>query len=171
MTFFLSFYVDLSFLYTRLLATFSSCERVPPMRPASDPNAPSWDEEQTALSGGYRSSAAADPLSASVREFMAMELHLQLSILQLKDLLEAATREPRLKGTPAVSLLSGTGADGFPTSTGPFPKALFNSCIMSSQTILDRFHSIRCVVNRDEWDQARQLLGRSVRHSGLHLAN
>lgn len=23
---------------------------------------------------------------------------------------------------------------------------------MSSQTILDRFHSIRCVVNRDEWD-------------------
>lgn len=68
------------------------------MVPTNDSNAPSWDEEQAALTGGHRSPATADPLSASVREFMAMELHLQLSILQLKELLEAATREPRLKG-------------------------------------------------------------------------
>jgi hypothetical protein len=127
------------------------------MMPTDDSSVPSWDEEQAALTGGHRSTTAADPLSASVREFMAMELHLQLSLLQLRDLLEAATREPRLKGAQRIRSLSRPALMvPPPPDAGPFPKALFNSCIMSSQTILDRFHSIRCVVNRDEWDQVRQ---------------
>lgn len=39
-----------------------------------------------------------------------------------------------------------------PSSLGPFPKKLFNAVLLSSQTILDRFHSIRCVVNREDWN-------------------
>jgi hypothetical protein len=38
------------------------------------------------------------PLNSSVKEFMAMELHLQLSLIELRKLLDAAGKEPRLKG-------------------------------------------------------------------------
>lgn len=69
----------------------------------------SWEEEPSSETTKLLAATTADPLSASVREFMAMELHLQLSLLELKGLLEAATREPRLKGErPTLCLASPT---------------------------------------------------------------
>ncbi|CED83992.1 Predicted membrane protein [Phaffia rhodozyma] len=122
------FFIDLSYLYTRLIATFSEHQGTEDGVVTSDPLDVIAEEpnERTRLV------IPKSPLSSSVREFMAMELHLQISLINLRSLMDAATKEPRFKG--------------------PFPRKLFNALIMSSQTILDRFHSIRCVVNREEWD-------------------
>jgi len=86
-------------------------------------------------------------LNNSVEEFMAMydhrpsagsvfllwsrELHLQIKLLELQDLLKQTQHEPRLKG--------------------PFPIKLYRSILASLQTILDRLHSMRCVTTREEW--------------------
>jgi hypothetical protein len=87
-------------------------------------------------------------LNNSVEEFMAMyakppallrfvyqndyrELHLQIKLLQLQDLLKQTQHEPRLKG--------------------PFPIKLYRSVLASLQTILDKLHSMRCVTTREEW--------------------
>ncbi len=90
-------------------------------------------------------------LNNSVEEFMAMyvnccpfscsvaaqpditnrELHLQIKLLELQDLLKQTQHEPRLKG--------------------PFPIKLYRSILASLQTILDKLHSMRCVTTREEW--------------------
>jgi Aromatic acid exporter family member 2 len=88
-------------------------------------------------------------LNNSVEEFMAMydnmspsgvvaqsdlsnrELHLQIKLLKLQDLLKQTQHEPRLKG--------------------PFPIKLYRSILASLQTILDKLHSMRCVTTREEW--------------------
>jgi hypothetical protein len=90
-------------------------------------------------------------LNNSVEEFMAMyvdccpfscgaearpdiinrELHLQIKLLELQDLLKQTQHEPRLKG--------------------PFPMKLYRSILASLQTILDKLHSMRCVTTREEW--------------------
>lgn len=89
-------------------------------------------------------------LNNSVEEFMAMyvdscpfscgaarpdiinrELHLQIKLLELQDLLKQTQHEPRLKG--------------------PFPTKLYRSILASLQTILDKLHSMRCVTTREEW--------------------
>jgi len=62
---------------------------------------------------------------------MAMELHLQIRLIEMQDLLAQTQHEPRLKG--------------------PFPIALYRSILASLQAILDRLHSIRCVTTREEW--------------------
>ena len=88
-------------------------------------------------------------MNNSVEEFMAMyvkgcfvlvaakpdqsnrELHLQIKLLELQDLLKQTQHEPRLKG--------------------PFPTKLYRSILTSLQTILDKLHSMRCVTTREEW--------------------
>ena len=88
-------------------------------------------------------------MNNSVEEFMAMyvkscliivaakpdhnnrELHLQIKLLELQDLLKQTQHEPRLKG--------------------PFPTKLYRSILASLQTILDKLHSMRCVTTREEW--------------------
>lgn len=59
------------------------------------------------------------------------ELHLQIKLLELQDLLKQTQHEPRLKG--------------------PFPIKLYRSILASLQTILDKLHSMRCVTTREEW--------------------
>ncbi|TBU24665.1 Fusaric acid resistance protein-like-domain-containing protein [Dichomitus squalens] len=70
-------------------------------------------------------------LSQSIQDFMAMELHLQIKLIELQGLLSQTQHEPRLKG--------------------PFPVALYRSILTSLQAILDRLHSMRCVTSREEW--------------------
>ena len=52
------------------------------------------------------------------------ELHLQLKLLELQNLLLQASNEPRLKG--------------------PFPVAFYRKILTSLQSILDKLHSMRC---------------------------
>ncbi|KAF9355076.1 hypothetical protein BGX26_007012 [Mortierella sp. AD094] len=65
------------------------------------------------------------------KEFMAIELSLQLQLLQLYALLEETPNEPRLKGK--------------------FPVGTYKDMLGSCQNILDRFLSMRLVITKDEW--------------------
>ncbi|KAH9053366.1 Fusaric acid resistance protein-like-domain-containing protein [Lactarius vividus] len=115
------FCLNIGWLYTRLVAS-NSFSPENPMEVADaahdDPN------EETAL-------LLPRTLNKSVEEFMAMELHLQIKLIELQDLLKQTQHEPRLKG--------------------PFPVKLYRSILASLQTILDRLHSMRCVTTREEW--------------------
>jgi len=75
--------------------------------------------------------SASKTLSRSIEEFMSMELHLQLKLIELQGLLGLTQNEPRLKG--------------------PFPVKLYRSVLTSLQQILDRLHSMRCVTTQEEW--------------------
>ncbi|KAL5523436.1 hypothetical protein ACEPAG_7609 [Sanghuangporus baumii] len=76
-------------------------------------------------------SLVSEKLNGSIQTFMAMELHLQIKLIELQELLKQTAHEPRLKG--------------------PFPIAMYRSILTSLQTILDRLHSMRCVTTREEW--------------------
>ncbi|KAF9574635.1 hypothetical protein EC968_006050 [Mortierella alpina] len=65
------------------------------------------------------------------KEFMAIELSLQLQLLQLYALLQETPNEPRMKGK--------------------FPVATYKNMLGSCQNILDRFLSMRLVITKDEW--------------------
>jgi hypothetical protein len=65
------------------------------------------------------------------------ELHLQIKLIELQNLLKQTQHEPRLKG--------------------PFPVKLYRSILASLQTILDRLHSMRCVTTREEWYTVRRI--------------
>ncbi|KAF8608644.1 hypothetical protein BDV93DRAFT_433325 [Ceratobasidium sp. AG-I] len=70
-------------------------------------------------------------LAASINEFMAMEHHLQLKLIELQGLLAQTQNEPRLKG--------------------PFPVALYRTILTSLQSILDMLHSLRCATTQEAW--------------------
>lgn len=111
------FCLNLGWLYTRLVASNSFA---PEYRTAND------SEEE-----GILSIRPETRLNNSIQEFMAMELHLQIKLIELQGLLAEAQHEPRLKG--------------------PFPVSLYRGILTSLQTILDKLHSMRCVTTREEW--------------------
>ncbi|KAI0250127.1 Fusaric acid resistance protein-like-domain-containing protein [Lactifluus subvellereus] len=115
------FCLNIGWLYTRLVAS-NSFSPEDPTEVADGPN------EETPL--------LPRELNNSVEEFMAMELHLQIKLLELQGLLKQTQHEPRLKG--------------------PFPIKLYRSILASLQTILDKLHSMRCVTTREEWYSVRR---------------
>jgi len=70
-------------------------------------------------------------LTASIHEFMAMEHHVLLKLIELQELLAQTQNEPRLKG--------------------PFPVALYRTILTSLQSILDMLHSLRCATTQEAW--------------------
>ncbi|KAH9949028.1 Fusaric acid resistance protein-like-domain-containing protein [Amylocystis lapponica] len=114
------FCLNMGWLYTRLVAFNSFSEQQ--MADAG----PDLSSEISALLPGTSAQ-----LTNSIQEFMAMELHLQIKLIELQGLLAQTQHEPRLKG--------------------PFPVALYRSILTSLQTILDKLHSMRCVTSRHEW--------------------
>ncbi|KAG2074050.1 hypothetical protein BDR04DRAFT_1134000 [Suillus decipiens] len=114
------FCLNIGWLYTHLVAANSGIPCVED----------DTDEEETETTSLLPKSAKAK-LSKSIQEFMAMELHLQIKLIELQGLLDQTQHEPRLKG--------------------PFPIALYRAMLTSLQTILDRLHSMRCVTTREEW--------------------
>ncbi|KAG7098252.1 hypothetical protein E1B28_000214 [Marasmius oreades] len=116
------FCLNMGWLYTRLAASNSGGVDVEPRR-------------HEGSSSGGRQLAEVGPqrvkLNASIQDFMAMELHLQIQLIEMQGLLAQTQHEPRLKG--------------------PFPIALYRGILTSLQTILDRLHSMRCVTTREEW--------------------
>ncbi|KAI9067926.1 hypothetical protein FKP32DRAFT_1562778 [Trametes sanguinea] len=116
------FCLNVGWLYTRLVAFNSFSDH--DLRLHTIEEEPSPTEETSLL----RVNPA---MSHSIQHFMAMELHLQIKLIELQGLLSQTQHEPRLKG--------------------PFPVALYRSILTSLQTILDRLHSMRCVTSREEW--------------------
>ncbi|KAF9478625.1 hypothetical protein BDN70DRAFT_808498 [Pholiota conissans] len=115
------FCLNIGWLYTRLVASNSFA----PVYRGSD--------EDSALSSSNPNISrptAITRLANSIHEFMAMELHLQIKLIELQSLLAQAQHEPRLKG--------------------PFPVELYRQILTSLQTILDKLHSMRCVTTREE---------------------
>ncbi|KAF0395344.1 Fusaric acid resistance protein-like-domain-containing protein [Gigaspora margarita] len=70
-------------------------------------------------------------ISISTKEFMDMELLLQISLLKLRGLLEQTPNEPRLKG--------------------PFPVSTYRQILIGCQNILDKLLSMRIAVTKEEW--------------------
>ncbi|KAF6761178.1 hypothetical protein DFP72DRAFT_880344 [Ephemerocybe angulata] len=116
------FCLNIGWLYTRLVASNSFA---PEYRADG-----TRDESQSESSLVVRNSQTTR-LHNSIQEFMAMELHLQIKLIEIQNLLAQAQLEPRLKG--------------------PFPVKLYRDILTSLQTILDRLHSMRCVTTREEW--------------------
>ncbi|KDE08074.1 hypothetical protein MVLG_01774 [Microbotryum lychnidis-dioicae p1A1 Lamole] len=124
------FFLNSAYLYERIVRTYS----VPPpaltaranhshLHPISDGTV----DERTSLI----STDAQEQLEVNEDEFVAMEVHLQLSLIKLQGLLSATSHEPRLKG--------------------PFPIAPYQTILSSCQTILDLLTSIQQVTNREAW--------------------
>ncbi|KAJ7252108.1 Fusaric acid resistance protein-like-domain-containing protein [Mycena haematopus] len=119
------FCLNIGWLYTRLVASNSY---------ATDSTEVA--EEYEDADSEMRALSPEKKLSNSIKEFMAMELHLQIKLIELQGLLAQTQHEPRLKG--------------------PFPVQLYRGVLTSLQTILDRLHSMRCVTTREEWQSVRQ---------------
>ncbi|EIW68238.1 hypothetical protein TREMEDRAFT_32574, partial [Tremella mesenterica DSM 1558] len=120
------FCLDLSYLYSKLVATYSRGVDIHDFPPPS--NYTSEESEPLLPVGSPRS----PHLNPGVRHFMAMELHLQSQLVDLRKLLNDTKTEPRLKG--------------------PFAFDFYREVLLSCERMLDRLHSMRCVTTRDEWD-------------------
>ncbi|KAF9063974.1 Fusaric acid resistance protein-like-domain-containing protein [Rhodocollybia butyracea] len=120
------FCLNVGWLYTRLVMSNSFTPEYTDETPV-DPRTPSTSSDD---------SLERPRVNSSIKEFMAMELHLQIKLFELQALLAQAQHEPRLKG--------------------PFPVALYRGILTSLQTILDKLHSMRCVTTREEWFSVRQ---------------
>ncbi|KAG6842094.1 hypothetical protein C0991_002748 [Blastosporella zonata] len=116
------FCLNIGWLYTRLVASNSFA---PEYRSEAD------GDEHEMTSANVTAPSQSTKLNNSIKEFMSMELHLQIKLIELQGLLAQTQHEPRLKG--------------------PFPILLYRGILTSLQTILDRLHSMRCVTTREEW--------------------
>ncbi|KAG6907660.1 hypothetical protein DXG01_007864 [Tephrocybe rancida] len=118
------FCLNIGWLYTRLVASNSFA---PEYR--SEDGSDNNEMAETSVLDAAPSHST--KLNNSIKEFMSMELHLQIKLIELQGLLAQTQHEPRLKG--------------------PFPILLYRGILTSLQTILDRLHSMRCVTTREEW--------------------
>ncbi|CAG8669812.1 5812_t:CDS:2, partial [Ambispora leptoticha] len=75
-----------------------------------------------------------DHLSESTKDFLDLELFLQVSILELQELLAQTPNEPRLKG--------------------PFPVRTYSKILTSCQNILDKMLSMRIAVTKEQFYDA-----------------
>ncbi|CAL1706087.1 unnamed protein product [Somion occarium] len=117
------FCLNMGWLYTRLVA-FNSFD--------NESGFPRIEEDETPTEETSLLTRSTNRhLNESIVNFMAMELHLQIKLIELQGLLSQTQHEPRLKG--------------------PFPVKLYRSILTSLQTILDKLHSMRCVTSREEW--------------------
>ncbi|KAF8993682.1 Fusaric acid resistance protein-like-domain-containing protein [Cyathus striatus] len=123
------FCLNIGWLYTRLVASNSFGAEYNPNDQLGEND---WDPENPLLPELNLQSTR---LNNSIHEFMAMELHLQINLIELQGLLNQTQHEPRLKG--------------------PFPVELYREILTSLQTILDKLHSMRCVTTREEWYNVR----------------
>ncbi|KAK3848266.1 MAG: Fusaric acid resistance protein-like-domain-containing protein, partial [Linnemannia gamsii] len=116
--------LNISWLYNRLVSVYSTnldkVSVIPPQKPYRGPR----ERVQEIL----RRTTFQERMN---KEFMAIELSLQLQLLRLYSLLEETPNEPRLKGK--------------------FPVRTYKNMLGSCQNILDRFLSMRLVITKDEW--------------------
>ncbi|RPD58687.1 hypothetical protein L227DRAFT_504933 [Lentinus tigrinus ALCF2SS1-6] len=116
------FCLNIGWLYTRLVAFNSFSDEEFHLHAVNDEDSPTEESHLLHVNPA---------MTQSIQHFMAMELHLQIKLIELQGLLAQTQHEPRLKG--------------------PFPVPLYRSILTSLQSILDRLHSMRCVTSREEW--------------------
>ncbi|PWN22584.1 hypothetical protein BCV69DRAFT_257516, partial [Microstroma glucosiphilum] len=68
--------------------------------------------------------------------FQSLELHIQFQLVRLESLLAQTRHEPRLKG--------------------PFPIRQYREYLTACTDVLDKLHSMRCIISREEWRRVRQ---------------
>ncbi|CAG8735631.1 12752_t:CDS:2, partial [Cetraspora pellucida] len=107
-------FINMGWLYKKLVAIYSVPSGI---QDESNPN--------------HVSVMIKNRLSISTKEFMDMELHLQISLLRLHSLLEQTPNEPRMKG--------------------PFPVSTYRQILIGCQNILDKLLSMRIAVTKEEW--------------------
>ncbi|KAG0372350.1 hypothetical protein BGX24_000366, partial [Mortierella sp. AD032] len=138
--------LNISWLYNRLVSVYSTnldkVSVIPPQKPYRGPRErvqeilrrTTFQERFQAPVDEYEE-LPDDPTESDMdrmnKEFMAIELSLQLQLLRLYSLLEETPNEPRLKGK--------------------FPVRTYKNMLGSCQNILDRFLSMRLVITKDEW--------------------
>ncbi|CAG8604783.1 784_t:CDS:2, partial [Acaulospora colombiana] len=111
--------INISWLYKKLVAVYSN----PPGVQENCQNG-NMDHHNVTIMLSHN-------LSKSTKEFMDMELFLQVSLLKLYDLLAQTPNEPRMKG--------------------PFPTKPYREILGGCQNILDKLLSIRISVTREDW--------------------
>jgi len=141
----ISFCLDLSYLYSKLVQTYSmGLDKDSHAQEDTDDSAGS-DDESGALLPQSMKQVSHPHFTPGAKKFMAMyvtphrydwtlisrELHLQGQLGTLNDLLKHTKNEPRLKG--------------------PFAFGFYKECLLSCERMLDRLHSMRCVTTRAEW--------------------
>ncbi|PKY38564.1 hypothetical protein RhiirA4_336561 [Rhizophagus irregularis] len=109
-------FINMSWLYNRLVAIYSI-------------NRKDYDDDDNNNTDHPVNISQA--LSKSAREFIEMELFLQLSLLKLRELLSQTPNEPRMKG--------------------PFPVKTYSEILSGCQNILDKLLSMRIAVTKQEW--------------------
>ncbi|KAF8934280.1 hypothetical protein BGZ47_010436 [Haplosporangium gracile] len=138
--------LNISWLYNRLVSVYSTnldkVNVIPPQKPYRGPRERvqeilrrSTFQERFQAPADEHEELQEDPTESDMdrmnKEFMAIELSLQLQLLRLYALLEETPNEPRLKGK--------------------FPVRTYKNMLGSCQNILDRFLSMRLVITKDEW--------------------
>ncbi|CAG8441266.1 7037_t:CDS:2 [Funneliformis mosseae] len=117
-------FVNMSWLYKKLVSVYSV---MPEVQPANEGDVTSSSKHSTVR----LTPQASHRLSQSTKEFMDMELILQVSLLKLTDLLAQTPNEPRMKG--------------------PFPIHTYSEILTGCQNILDKLLSMRIAVTQEEW--------------------
>ncbi|KAL4253307.1 Intracellular Vesicle Transport-Associated [Abortiporus biennis] len=126
------FCLNIGWLYTRLVNFNSFASEESEYVLSGNEHDEQNEREQGAVEGTSLLAPITNVhINQGIRDFMAMELHLQIKLIELQGLLAHTQHEPRLKG--------------------PFPVKLYRSILTSLQTILDKLHSMRCVTAREEW--------------------
>ncbi|RHZ54171.1 hypothetical protein Glove_429g25 [Diversispora epigaea] len=114
-------FVNMGWLYKKLVAVYSTKTEV-----RENPQTRDMESYDTTVLLPKTS----QHLSKSTKEFMDMELFLQVSLLKLSDLLAQTPNEPRLKG--------------------PFPRGTYNEILSGCQNILDKLLSMRIAVTKED---------------------
>lgn len=108
------------------------------------------EREPAALSTQERE-ALAHHNAVRARQFQKAELALQVSLVELRELLKHAPNEPRLKG--------------------PFPVKTYAAMLRCCQSILDKFLSMRIVILKDVWAlHVRRSLMRPASQEWMEMA-
>jgi hypothetical protein len=127
----LRFCLNMGWLYTRLVAFNSAGDDIDSFFDEDEASTQTPTPIPTLMETSTLLRRNKIRMSHSIQNFMSMELHLQLQLIELQKLLAQTQHEPRLKG--------------------PFPTQLYRSVLTTLQSILDKLHSMRCVTAREEW--------------------
>lgn len=134
----LSLLFKLSWLYQCLVIAYSSedphlQERGRPA--ARRPAAPSQLESQPLLEHSPTAISSQDHQSSfPTQVFQSLELHIQFQLVRLESLLAQTRHEPRLKGSIQQ----------------------YRQYLTACTDVLDKLHSMRCIISREEWRRVRQ---------------
>jgi hypothetical protein len=135
------FFVNLNLLYHKMTEFYSTPI---PKGPSYTESTNSAQETDPLLTRALQPAlTATEYIERSTKEFLALEMLLQVKLLKIQDLLALTRNEPRLKGT--------------------FPRGMYARIISHCQSLIDRMLTMRTAVTDATWiDHIRRDLVRPV---------